>query len=151
MRDYYQSSAKVHFVQTWGIEAAIGIVDYLKRSAAQAKVEAHTLWLAARDPRTPWPARLLAVTVVAYAFSPLDLIPDPIPVLGYLDDLVLLPLGVMLVRRVIPREVMEECREKARLAATERRSGGALGVGLVVGVWLLFAAIATWFAYRVWG
>ena len=81
-----------------------------KTGARRLKREVRALYLAYRDPRTPWYGRVLAALVVAYALSPIDLIPDPIPVLGYLDDLILIPLGVWLALRMIPREVMAECR-----------------------------------------
>ena len=89
------------FIQVW------------KQRARALQREVHAVYLAMRDPRTPWYARLLAGAVVAYAFSPIDLIPDPIPVLGYLDDLLLVPLGIVLVLRLIPAEVMQECRQRA--------------------------------------
>lgn len=73
----------------------------------------HALWLAARDPRTPWHAKLLALLVAAYALPPLDLIPNLIPVIGYLNDLIMAPLGVLLVVRLIPDELMEEFRQRA--------------------------------------
>src|SRR5438477_13097838 len=83
-----------------------------KQRAQQLKIEVYALYLAYRDPRVPWYARAFAACVVAYAFSPIDLIPDPIPVLGYLDDLVLVPLGVVLARRMIPPDVLAECRAR---------------------------------------
>jgi len=85
-----------------------------KRRARDLKTDVHALALAYRDPRVPWLARALTVLVVAYALSPIDLIPDPIPVLGYLDDLLLIPAGIMLVRRLIPPPVLAECQAKAR-------------------------------------
>lgn len=84
-----------------------------RQRAAQLKAETYALYLAYRDPRVPWYARALAAVIVGYAFSPIDLIPDFIPVLGYLDDLVLIPLGVALLLRLIPAEVMAECRARA--------------------------------------
>jgi len=94
------------------------------------------LYLAARDRRVPWTARLVALAVVAYAFSPIDLIPDFVPVLGYLDDLVLLPLGIALAIRLIPHEVLEECRARAEREMTEGRPTSLVGAALVVLVWL---------------
>src|SRR5213075_2176632 len=76
-------------------------------------------WLSYSDPRTPWLARLLIVCIIGYALSPIDLIPDPIPVLGYLDDLLLLPLGIWLAIRMIPQDVLHECREKAAKTSDE--------------------------------
>src|SRR5574341_877429 len=90
------------------------LIEQWKQRAGQLKIEVYAIWLAYRDPRVPWYARIFAACVVGYAFSPIDLIPDPVPVLGYLDDLVLIPLGVALALKMIPPQVMAECREKAR-------------------------------------
>src|SRR3712207_1871976 len=87
--------------------------------ARRLKREAYALYLAYRDPRVPWYARVVAACVVAYAFSPLDLIPDPIPVLGYLDDLILVPLGVALAVRLVPATVLAECRVEAERVMRE--------------------------------
>ena len=84
-----------------------------KARARQLKAEVYALYLAYRDPRVPWYAKVLAACVVGYALSPIDLIPDFIPVLGYLDDLVLIPLGIALTLRLIPPEVLDECRARA--------------------------------------
>jgi uncharacterized membrane protein YkvA (DUF1232 family) len=99
------------------------------------RVEVHAAWLAARDPRTPWYARLFGLLVTAYAFSPLDLIPDFIPVLGLLDDAVLIPLGLWLFREMLPAGVLDECREAAELASERPRS--KWGAIIVIGLWLL--------------
>lgn len=104
-----------------------------RERARQLKAEVHALARAARDPRVPWYARALAACIVAYAFSPLDLIPDPIPVLGYLDDLVLLPLGIALVVRLIPPEVLAEHRAQARNAEAGR--GNWVAAGVIVLLW----------------
>src|ERR671927_100641 len=85
-----------------------------RQRARRLKREVYALYLAYRDPRVPWYARLLAACVVGYAFSPIDLIPDVIPVLGYLDDLILVPLGVALAVRMVPEDVLSESRQKAR-------------------------------------
>ena len=90
------------------------IFEKWKDLAKQLKVEVYAIYLAYRDPRVPWHARVFAACVVGYAFSPIDLIPDPIPVLGYLDDLILIPLGVKVALAMIPAQVMTESREKAR-------------------------------------
>ena len=111
------------------------------RDRARAlKREVYTLYFAARDPRVPWYAKLLAACLVGYAFSPIDLIPDFIPVLGYLDELVLLPLGVMAVRAMIPATVLVECREKA--ARLGDRPTNRVAAVVIVAVWLLVAAAA---------
>ena len=106
------------------------------------------LYLACRDPRVPWYAKVLAALVVAYALSPIDLIPDFIPVLGYLDDALLLPLGVLAVRAMIPREVMEECRWRARAMLGASRPRSRLGLAIVIAIWIALAAIALWLAAR---
>src|SRR5580765_8435999 len=97
------------------------------------------LWLAARDPRVPWYAKAVAGAVAAYALSPLDLIPDFIPVLGYLDDLIVVPLGITLVLKLIPDEVMKDCRERA-LAETARPTSRA-GAMVVVAIWFVLAVL----------
>lgn len=93
----------------------MNLLAELKKRARLLKAELHALWLASRDPQTPAAARWLIVCVVVYALSPIDLIPDFIPVIGYLDDLILLPLGIALALRMIPSEVVAQCRERARL------------------------------------
>jgi uncharacterized membrane protein YkvA (DUF1232 family) len=110
--------------------------------ARHLRREVYALALACRDPRVPWYAKTVAAGLVAYAFSPIDLIPDFIPVLGYLDDLLVIPLGVLLVRRLVPRPVLEECRARAH-TLTEKpvRPAGAVLVG---SVWLLLAGLAAW-------
>jgi uncharacterized membrane protein YkvA (DUF1232 family) len=121
-----------------------GIVQKWRATARRLKTEARALYLAYRDPRVPWHARLFAGLVVAYAFSPIDLIPDPIPVLGYLDDLVLVPLGIALALRMIPPEVIAECRERAQRELDEGRPvnwvAGAVIIAIWVGAFLLVAA-----------
>src|SRR5437763_12027806 len=89
----------------------------LKIWAERLKREVHAIYLAARDPRTPWYAKALAVAVAGYALSPIDLIPDFVPVLGYLDDLLIVPLGILAVVRLIPPEVMAESRAAAALSS----------------------------------
>jgi uncharacterized membrane protein YkvA (DUF1232 family) len=117
-----------------------------KRSLFQnLKVEAHAAWLAARDPRCPWPARAVGLMVAAYALSPIDLIPDFIPVLGLLDDALLIPAGLWLFRRLLPGGLLDEHRAAAARAA--KRPHSRLGVAIVLTVWLL-AALLTWLALR---
>jgi uncharacterized membrane protein YkvA (DUF1232 family) len=116
-------------------------LDGWKLRARQLKTEVYALYLAYRDPRVSWPARIFAACVVAYAFSPIDLIPDPIPVLGYLDDLVLVPLGIALARKMIPVEVMSECRERARVEIATKPVNRVAAV-VIIAVWLLLAALA---------
>ncbi len=119
----------------------------LKRRARALKVEVYALYLAYRDPRVPWYARLFAAGVVAYAFSPIDLIPDVIPVLGYLDDLILVPLGIRIALALIPAQVMAESRAQAAavMAGGQPVNWGAAVV--IVGLWVALAALAVaWLA-----
>lgn len=113
----------------------MAILDSLKDRARQLKQLTLVAYYAARDPGTPTLARLLALLVAAYALSPIDLIPDFIPVLGYLDDLVLVPLGLALVIRLLPEDVLASAREKAQ--RTTERPTSKLAAGAIVAVWLL--------------
>ena len=115
--------------------------ERLRDAARRLRAEALALWFAARHARTPWAARVLAAAVAAYAFSPIDLIPDVIPVLGLLDDLILVPLGIWLVGRLIPDDVWAECRERATEASERPVSRWAAAA--VVAVWLAAAAGVT--------
>ena len=108
--------------------------------------DAHAVYLVARDGRTPWHAKALAVCVAAYALSPLDLIPDFIPVLGYLDDIVIVPLGILAVIRLIPPHVMAESRAAAAMAAAPPVSRTAAAV--IVALWAASIALCAWLGYR---
>jgi uncharacterized membrane protein YkvA (DUF1232 family) len=110
-----------------------------RERARQLKREIYTLYLAYRDPRLPWYARAWAFAVAAYAFSPIDLIPDPIPVLGYLDDLILIPLGVAIALKMIPAEVLADCRRQAEAVMAEGRPTNWLAATVIVALWLLVA------------
>ncbi len=125
------------------------MIEAWKQWARKLKVEVYALYLAYRDPRVPWYARVFAACVVGYAFSPIDLIPDPIPVLGYLDDLILIPLGIALAIRMIPDEVLKDCREKAR--AAEGRPVNRVAAVIVVAVWVVLAALAVFLVMRMMG
>jgi uncharacterized membrane protein YkvA (DUF1232 family) len=139
-------------------------LDNWRQWARGLKREVQALVLACRDPRTPWYAKWLAVGVVAYAFSPIDLIPDPIPVLGHLDDVILIPLGVALVRRLIPVAVLDDCRRQvderaaARAATAAGAGAGAGGVirarwiaaGVIIVLWLAAAALVAALIWRRW-
>ena len=114
-------------------------LDRAKLWARAIKRDVIAIWLAARDPRTPWAARILAALVAAYALSPLDLIPDFVPVLGYLDDLLIVPMGILAVVKLIPTPLMAEYREAANLVAAKPISG--VGLVIVVGLWLLAALL----------
>jgi uncharacterized membrane protein YkvA (DUF1232 family) len=115
--------------------------------ARRVKREVRALWIAARDRRTPWYARLLAGVVVAYALSPIDLIPDSVPVLGYLDDLVLLPLGILLAVRLVPMPLMQEYRSAA--AKLNDRPTSKAGLALIIAIWLLLAGLTLWWLAAV--
>ena len=114
----------------------------LERRAGELKHQAYSLVLAYRDPRTPWYARAWVGLVAAYAFSPIDLIPDFIPVLGILDDLLLVPLGIGLALRMIPPQVMVDARRAAARMPGPGRSFDRLGMAIVVLVWLGLLAVA---------
>lgn len=101
----------------------------------------YALYLAYRDPRVPWYGHLFAACVVAYAFSPLDLIPDPIPVLGQLDDLILIPLGITLALRMIPPQVMADSRAKAQEAARAGKPTNCVAAGAIVAIWILLVVL----------
>jgi len=113
-----------------------------KTRAQQLQAEVYALYLAFRDPRVPWYAKAVAACVVGYALSPIDLIPDFIPVLGYLDDLVLIPLGIALTLRMIPPEVMVECRARARSELADGKPVSRVAAAVIVTIWLGLAALA---------
>lgn len=113
-----------------------------KQWARTLKTNTYALYLAYKDPRTPWYAKLWAACVVGYAFSPIDLIPDFIPVLGYLDDLVLIPLGIALAVRLIPPAVFAECQERARLEMQAGKPVNRVAAAVIVTIWLLLALVA---------
>ena len=125
------------------------MLDRMRQRARRLKAEIYALYLAYRDPRTPWYARLFAAGVVAYAFSPIDLIPDFIPVIGFLDDLILVPLGIVLALRMIPAPVMAECRQRAAETLREGRPTNWLAAGVIIAIWLVFAALLIVVAVRV--
>ena len=117
-------------------------VEKWRRRARELRTETHALYLAIKDPRVPWYAKLSALCVVAYAFSPVDLIPDFIPVLGYLDDLIVVPLGIALTIKMIPSEVLVECRAKAQAKVVQSKALGWVGATLIIAVWILVAILA---------
>lgn len=122
------------------------VADRLKQWARSIKRDVIALYLASRDPRVPWYAKVLAAVVVAYALSPIDLIPDFIPVLGYLDDVILVPLGMILVMRLIPAAIMDEHRVEASAIADLPTSRNAAVV--IVSVWVTAASLSAWLIYR---
>lgn len=108
-----------------------------KEFVRKLKQDIYTLYLASRDPRIPFMAKAVLVLTVAYAFSPIDLIPDFIPVLGYLDDLLLLPLGIWLTIKLMPENVLEEYREKARQMLQKPQKSNYIMAAVIVIIWLL--------------
>jgi uncharacterized membrane protein YkvA (DUF1232 family) len=125
------------------------MLSVLKTWASALKRDVHAIYLAARDPRVPWYAKLIAVAVAGYALSPIDLIPDFVPVLGYVDDLIIVPLGIWLVVWLVPKEIMAECRAVASMASTP--SHGKVAATIVVAVWIFGAALLVWLALAHWG
>ena len=125
----------------------MGFIRRLESWARGVKVEVYALYLAYRDPRVSWYARVFAAAVVGYAFSPIDLIPDVVPVLGYLDDLIVVPLGIALAIKMIPPHVLAECREKAR-EAKDRPVNRVAAVAIVI-VWIALAVLAVRIVTRV--
>lgn len=120
----------------------------LQQRAHALKAEALALYFAVRDPRTPWYAKALAVFVVAHTFSPIDLIPDFIPVLGLLDDIIITPAGIWLALRLIPLPVMQNAREKARERLSEAKPVSWAGAALIVIIWLALAALSVILIFR---
>ena len=126
-------------------------VELWKQRARGLKTELYALYLAYRDPRVPWYARLFAASVVGYAFSPIDLIPDFIPILGYLDDLILVPLGITLALRMIPAPVLAECRERAQAVMALGKPINRVAAAAIVAIWVLLAALAVALVVRAAG
>lgn len=124
-------------------------LENLKRRARELKREVAAVFLAARHPRTPWYAKLLLLAIVAYALSPIDLIPDFVPIIGILDDLLLLPLAIALALRMIPESVIAECRAQALMNEMDRSRLGRFGAIGVAAIWLALLILATSWAYPV--
>jgi len=121
----------------------------MKNWARLVKRDIHALYLCSRDPRVPWHAKALAIFVAAYALSPIDLIPDFVPVLGYLDDVILVPVGIWLVVRLIPAHVMAEHRELA--AAAHERPVSRTAAAVIVAIWIASAVLCGWLVWRYVG
>ena len=117
------------FLETW------------KAKARELEIQVYALYLAYKDPRVPRYARIFAACVVGYAFSPIDLIPDPIPVIGYLDDLVIVPLGIALALKTIPANIMAECQEKSQQIMAQGRPVNKAAAIIIVAIWLLLAGL----------
>ena len=125
------------------------LLEKLKQTAGRLKREVYALYLACKDPRVPWYARMLAAVVVGYAFSPVDLIPDPVPILGYLDDLILIPLGIALVLKMIPAEVMQDCRQKVLDRDKGPRPKNWIAGTIVIVIWVVLFGLTFFYLYRL--
>ena len=124
------------------------LLTELKQRARHLKAETFALYLAARDPRTPWYARLLIASIVAYAFSPIDLIPDFVPVLGYLDDLILIPIGIALAIKLVPNSVLAECRARAQETLQNGKPVSWLAGAVIVLIWMIVVSLCILWAYK---
>ena len=116
-------------------------IERWKQKLRHLKIEIYALYLAYRDPRVPWYAKAFVALVVGYAFSPIDLIPDFIPVLGYLDDLVLIPLGVAVALKMIPDKVMEDCRIRAKEVMSGEKPVNRAAAVVIICIWLMLIVV----------
>ncbi len=117
-------------------------IDKWKQQARKLKVETYALYLAYRDPRVPLHARIFAGCVVGYAFSPIDLIPDFVPIFGYLDDLIIVPLGIKIALAMIPENVMSESRVQAQEIIRQGKPVNRIAAAIIISIWLLLAALS---------
>ena len=120
-----------------------------KQRARELAGQSYALYLAYRHPRTPWYAKVFAALIVGYVFSPIDPIPDFIPGVGLLDEMVVVPIGILLAAKMIPPDVFEECREKAREVAEGEKPVSRIAAVVIVAVWVLCVALAVFLALRV--
>jgi len=125
------------------------LTESWKLRAQQLKSELYALYLAYKDPRLPWYARVIAALVIGYAFSPIDLIPDPIPILGYLDDIILVPLGIWLAIKLIPTDVMNESRIQAKKELAISKPVNQVAAVVIVIIWLVLAGVLLIWGIRV--
>jgi uncharacterized membrane protein YkvA (DUF1232 family) len=114
----------------------VKVFERLKQKSRHLKIEIYALYLAYRDPRVPWYAKAFVALVVGYALSPIDLIPDFIPVLGYLDDLVLIPLGVAVALKMIPEKVMDDCRIRSKELMNKKKPINRVAAVVIICIWL---------------
>src|SRR4030042_1747603 len=124
------------------------VLTKLKQRARYLKAETFVLYLAARDSRTPWHAKLLVAGIVAYALSPIDLIPDFVPVLGYVDDLIVIPMGIALAIKLVPHSVLAECRTRAQETIQNGKPVSRVAGAVIVVIWLVLAALCIEWAYE---
>ena len=128
-------------MRAWMKADRSAVLERTKQWARAIRRDVLALWLAARDPRVPWYVKALAMAVAAYALSPIDLIPDFIPIIGYLDDLLIVPLGIMLAVRLVPPDLMREFREEA---ARREKPVSKAGLAFMIAVWVLAALALSW-------
>ena len=126
----------------------MALLPELKQRARHLKAETFALYLAARDPRTPWYAKFLVAVIVVYAFSPIDLIPDFVPVLGYLDDLILIPMGIALAIKLVPHSVLAECRTRAQEIIQNGKPVSRVAGAVIVVIWLVLGVLCIVWAYK---
>ncbi len=124
------------------------LLEELRQRARHLKTETFALYLAARHPRTPWYAKLLVAGIVAYAFSPIDLIPDFVPILGYLDDLILIPMGIAVAIKLVPAPVLAECRARAQETMRNGKPVSRTTGTVIVVVWVALAALCVVWVYE---
>lgn len=117
------------------------VLERWKEGARELRKDIYTLYYAYKDPRVPWHAKALATAVVAYAASPIDLIPDFIPIIGYLDDLVIVPVGIIIALKTVPKNVLEECRSKAEAADAEGKLRNWYSAFVIITIWVLVAVL----------
>jgi uncharacterized membrane protein YkvA (DUF1232 family) len=124
------------------------LLNKLKEWAQHLKGETFALYYAARDSRTPWYAKLFVASIVAYAFSPIDLIPDFVPVLGYLDDLILIPIGIALAIKLVPDYILADCRARAQDAMQNEKPASRIAGAVIVLIWLVLMALCIVWTYE---
>lgn len=115
----------------------MNILETWKNWSKKLKLQTYTLYYAYKDPMTPWCAKVWGAVVVAYAFSPIDLIPDFVPIVGYLDDLILIPLGIALAVKLIPKEILIKCRQQAQERIDSKRPVNWIAGGIIIAIWIM--------------
>lgn len=115
----------------------MNILETWKNWSKKLKLQTYTLYYAYKDPMTPWYAKMWGAVVVAYAFSPIDLIPDFVPIVGYLDDLILIPLGIALAVKLIPKEILIKCRQQAQERIDSKRPVNWIAGGIIIAIWIM--------------
>ena len=126
-------------------------LESLKQRVQDLKCDVYALYLARGDPRIPWHAKVVIILTVAYALSPIDLIPDFIPVIGYLDDLIIVPAGIALAISLMPDNVLEEYRERAKTELENKKINSWVGLMIVVLIWLIVLYLVVRFVLPIWG